>query len=226
MFSQRLLHKAVASINIIPTVTGATARLFGGQCERVVAAMTKLADKLEAAGIDYCVMGGNALHVHGYTRATIDVDVLMTSEGRDKFVELYVGRGFTPRFAGGNTKFLSTVDGVPIDILLSGSFPGNTQTTVAFPKPEEISYEESYEGLPLGKTVKFVDLKNLINLKLVSYADLPDHRMQDFVDVNKLIENNPHLDEAFAEQLHPMVREYYLKAVKIAEDNRRDRDRD
>eukprot|EP00545_Synedropsis_sp_CCMP1620_P010168 CAMPEP_0119005832 /NCGR_PEP_ID=MMETSP1176-20130426/1953_1 /TAXON_ID=265551 /ORGANISM="Synedropsis recta cf, Strain CCMP1620" /LENGTH=188 /DNA_ID=CAMNT_0006957681 /DNA_START=183 /DNA_END=749 /DNA_ORIENTATION=+ len=188
--------------------------------------MTKLAEKLEAAAIDYCIMGGNALHVHGYTRATVDVDVLLTAEGRDQFVELYVGRGFTPRFRGAKTKFRSTVDGVPIDILISGTFPGNEQTTVAFPHPAEISYDENYDGLPIGRTVKFVDLKNLINLKLISYADLPDNRMQDFVDVNKLIENNPHLDDAYSEQLHPMVRENYKKALRIAMENLEARDRD
>lgn len=220
MFSMHLFKKAAASI--IPTGV----RLFGGTSERVTATMTKLAEKLEAAGIDYCVMGGNALHVHGYSRATIDVDVLMTSEGRDRFVELYVGRGFTPRFAGAKTKFLSTVDSVPIDILVTGAFPGNEQTAVPFPHPKDISYDENYEGLPIGRSVKFVDLKNLINLKLISYSDLPDNRMQDFVDVNKLIENNPHLDNDYAEQLHPMVRDLYLKAVKIAMQNLEARDRD
>lgn len=218
MFSKQLFS-ATPSIR-----TGV--RQFGGRSERVTATMTKLADKLQTAGIDYCVIGGNALHVHGYTRATTDVDVLMTSEGRDLFVKLHVGRGFTPRFSGAKTKFLSTVDGVPIDILISGSYPGSTQTTIAFPNPEEISYEESYEGLPLGKTVKFVDLKNLVSLKLVSYADLPDNRMQDFVDVIKLIENNPHLDESYAEQLHPSVRDNYIKAVKIAIQNAEDGERD
>lgn len=201
-------------------------RMFGGRSERVTVTMTKLADKLKTAGIEYCIMGGNALHVHGYTRATTDVDVLMTSEGLNMFVKMYVGRGFAPRFSGAKTKFLSTVDGVPIDILISGSFPGNNQTAIPFPNPEEISYEESYEGLPLGMTVKFVDLKNLISLKLVSYADLPERRMQDFVDVIKLIENNPQLDEAYAEQLYPSVRENYTKAVRIAMENKEDRERE
>ena len=42
--------------------------------------MSKLAKSLEREGIDYCVIGGNALHTHGYERATTNVDVLMTEE--------------------------------------------------------------------------------------------------------------------------------------------------
>ena len=45
-------------------------RSFGGRIERVTFAMSKLAKSLEKAGIDYCVMGGNALHAHGFERAT------------------------------------------------------------------------------------------------------------------------------------------------------------
>ena len=55
-------------------------------------------------------------------------------------------------------------------------------------------------------------LKNLINLKLVSYKDLPEERIQDYVDVRKLIEINL-LQEDFEKNLHPSVHDLYRKAV-------------
>lgn len=193
--------------------------------KRVTAALAKLAAKLERNGIDYCVVGGNALNAHGFERATVDVDVLMTSEGRDRFVETCLGRGFARRFEGAQTKFKSTVDDVPIDVIISGTFPGESQREVAFPHPKDISFEESYEGIPEGQTVRFIDLPNLINLKLLSYRDLPDTRMKDMVDVINLIEHN-NLNESFVEHLHPSVHQNYFKALDIARKNKQASNRD
>lgn len=209
MFGKQLISKGLsAARNAVLSV-----RNFGGSSERVAFAMSKLAKSLEREGIDYCVMGGNALHAHGYERATTDVDVLMTKEGLAKFVKTHVGRGYVRRFDGAKTKFRNTADDVPIDIILSGSYPGDKQTEVPFPEPREISYDESFFALGnFQQTIRMVDLKNLINLKLVSYKDLPDERAQDYIDVRKLIETNL-LGDDYAEQLHPSVRELFLKAV-------------
>ena len=192
-------------------------RNFGGRSERVAFAMSKLANSLHREGIEYCVVGGNALHAHGYERATTDVDVLMTKDGLKTFVETHVGRGYTQRFEGAKTKFRNTADDVPIDILLTGSYPGETQTEVPFPHPRDISYDESFFSLGgdsnnTPQTIRVVDLKNLINLKLVSYKDLPEERIQDYVDVRKLIEINL-LQEDFEKNLHPSVHDLYRKAV-------------
>jgi hypothetical protein len=48
--------------------------------------MRCLAQRLEAEGIPYAVIGGMALAAHGYVRMTLDVDILLTSEGLDKSV--------------------------------------------------------------------------------------------------------------------------------------------
>ena len=189
-----------------------TARYFGGRSERVAFAMSKLAKSLEKEGIDYCVLGGNALHAHGYERATIDVDVLMTKEGLERFVRTHIGRGYVRRFEGSKTKFRNTADDVPIDILVSGSYPGDKQTDVPFPEPSEIAYDESFFELGSQQTIRIADLKSLVNLKLVAYKDLPEERAQDYIDVRKLIEINL-LDVDYAEHLHPSVRELFVKAV-------------
>jgi hypothetical protein len=97
-------------------------RNFGGGSERVAFVMAKLAKSLSKEGIDYCVIGGNARHAHGYERATTDIDLLMTEDGLWKFIKTHVGRGYVPRFEGARTKFRNTADDVPIDILLTGSY--------------------------------------------------------------------------------------------------------
>ena len=215
MFGKQLTYKARSCI-LVPI--GNARRNFGGRSERVAHAMSKLAKSLDKAGIDYCVMGGNALHAHGYERATTDVDVLMTKEGLSKFVETHVGRGYSPRFKGAKTKFRNTADDVPIDIILAGSYPGESQTEVPFPEPKDIAYEESFFGVgDSDQIIRVVDLKNLINLKLVSYKDLPRERIQDYADVRMLIQNNPLDAEDFAKYLHPSVREIFMEAVAEVE---------
>ena len=215
MFGKRLIQRAWPSL---PFTIGNARRSFGGRSERVAHAMAKLARSLDKAGIDYCVMGGNALHAHGYERATIDVDILMTEEGLAKFVKTHVGRGYSPRFKGAKTKFRNTADDIPIDILLTGSFPGESQTEVAFPEPHEISYEESFFGVnDSNQLIRVVDLPNLINFKLVSYKDLPRERIQDYADVRMLIRNNPLDTDDLVQQLHPSVRDLFMEAVSEVE---------
>mmetsp|Transcript_122522 Transcript_122522/g.342904 ORF Transcript_122522/g.342904 Transcript_122522/m.342904 type:complete len:227 (+) Transcript_122522:102-782(+) len=220
MFAKRLIGGySKVSFSVIGTISR---RNFGGRSERVAFAMSKLARSLDKAEIDYCVMGGNALHAHGYERATVDVDVLMTKDGLARFVETHVGRGYAPRFLGAKTKFRNTADDVPIDILLTGAYPGENQVEVPFPEPKEISYEESFFGTGNSEQIiRMVDLKNLINFKLLAYKDLPRERIQDYVDVRMLIKNNPLDAEKFVKHLHSSVHELFKEAVVDVENMRR-----
>lgn len=62
--------------------------------------LRKLAKDLESQSIDYAVIGAVALNQHGYPRFTVDIDVLMTREGLEKFRSELVGRGDRPAFEG------------------------------------------------------------------------------------------------------------------------------
>lgn len=53
-----------------------------------------LIDAFEAAGIGYAVCGGLALAVHGYPRATKDIDLLIRSEAVDEAVTVAKLVGF------------------------------------------------------------------------------------------------------------------------------------
>jgi hypothetical protein len=74
--------------------------------------MRALARRLSHEGIDYAFAGGMALVVHGYRRETVDVDVLLSIEGRELFSQNLVGRGYAPLFPGARKGFRDTETGV------------------------------------------------------------------------------------------------------------------
>ncbi len=104
--------------------------------------MRTLARRLSEEGIDYAVAGGMALVLHGYRRETVDVDVLLSKEGRALFMEILVGRGYIPLFPGAKKAFRDAETGVEIDILTQGEYPGDGKPKpVSFPDPSNASTE-------------------------------------------------------------------------------------
>ncbi len=61
--------------------------------------------RLSHEQIDYAIIGGMALALHGFIRPTQDVDLLLTREGLDKFHLELVGRGYIPLFQGARKHF-------------------------------------------------------------------------------------------------------------------------
>src|SRR5689334_19280774 len=57
----------------------------------------KLVERLEGLGIDYALCGGLALAVHGFPRATIDIDLLVLSESVNQIFSLANELGYTIR---------------------------------------------------------------------------------------------------------------------------------
>lgn len=163
--------------------------------------MAALAADLGRAGIDYAIVGGMALHAHGYRRETVDVDVLVTPEGLRGFHERLVGRGYRPLFEGAQKSFRNTKTGVSVEFLITGDYPGDGKPKpVAFPDPAAVSMD--VQG------AKVVNLPTLIDLKLASGMTQPSRR-RDLADVQDLIRMLA-LGEEFAEELNPYVRETYL----------------
>jgi hypothetical protein len=56
-------------------------------------ALDRLAADLRKHSIQYVVIGGVALSVHGYQRFTENIDLVLRTEGLDKFGEVLAGRG-------------------------------------------------------------------------------------------------------------------------------------
>lgn len=164
--------------------------------------MRSLARRLSEENIDYAIVGGMALVLHGYRRETVDVDVLLSREGLALFAETLVGRGYTPLFPGATKRFRDTATGVEIDVIAQGEYPGDGKPKpVSFPRPREASFEQ--DG------IRIATLEKLIELKLASGMTAPD-RLRDLADVQELIKVRQ-LASDFADRLDPYVRDKYLE---------------
>ncbi len=165
-------------------------------------ALIRLARDLERRDIDYAVVGAVALNQHGFQRFTADIDLLLTREGREQFSEKLVGLGYRPSFEGARKKFRTTDGNVPLDIIITGEFPGDgLPKPVAFPDPADFSVV--IDG------VKTISLEKLIELKLASGMTATD-RLKDLADVQELIKIK-RLDATFAGRLNEYVRTKYLE---------------
>jgi len=185
----------------VPELYAEALRYFMGE-GTINKTLARLANDLDQRGIDYMIIGAIALLAHGYPRFTEDIDLVMTSKGLQKFHDELVGLGYTPAFAGARKRLRSTTDGVSIEVMTTGEFPGDGKPKpVSMPRPNEASIE--IDG------IKFVTLEKLIELKLASGMSAPD-RLKDLADVQELIKFK-HLDADFALKLDPYVRGKFLE---------------
>ncbi|HXI25591.1 MAG TPA: nucleotidyl transferase AbiEii/AbiGii toxin family protein [Pyrinomonadaceae bacterium] len=186
---------------------GEALRYFMGQ-GNLNRALAHVAADLQEHGIDYIVVGALALFAHGYPRLTEDIDLVLTTEGLNKLHEQLIGLGYVPAFPGARKRLRSTKDGVRIDVIAAGEYPGDGKPKpVSFPNPADSSIE--IDG------VNFATLEKLIELKLASGMTAPD-RLKDLADVQELIKFK-HLARDFADKLNPYVREKYLELWNAVE---------
>ena len=174
-------------------------------------ALARLVADLKEHEIDYLVIGAIALMAYGYPRFTEDIDLILDSNGLDRFHNELVGLECSPAFQGARKRLRSTRDGTPIEIIAAGEYPGDGKPKpVSFPNPSETSVE--IDG------VKFPTLEKLVELKLASGMTAPD-RLKDLADVQELIKIRG-LSIDFAEKLDPYVREKYLELLAAVERGR------
>lgn len=185
----------------VPEVYAEGQRYFMGE-GTINKTLTRLANDLEQRGIDYIVIGAIALLAHGYPRFTEDIDLVMTSEDLQKFHDELIGLGYSPAFQGARKRLRSTADGVSIEVMTTGEYPGDGKPKpVSMPRPSDASTE--IDG------IKFVTLEKLIELKLASGISASD-RLKDLADIQELIKIRQ-LNADFALQLDPYVRAKYLE---------------
>lgn len=173
--------------------------LFFQGKDEVHKTMRRLARRLERAGIPYAVVGGMAVKAHKYRRTTADVDVLLTPEGLEAFRQRIAGKNYR-LVEGRSRRFMDTANDIHIDLLVTGRRPGMGQPTpLTFPDPTKVC--------EVIDKIKVINLCTLIELKLAA------RRYQDFADVVNLIRFN-NVDETFAKQLHPSVRQDYVECLE------------
>ncbi len=166
-------------------------------------ALDRLVSDLERKGIPYAIIGALALNQHGFQRLTVDIDILLTAEGLERFQNKLIGLGYRPAFEGARKNF-RTSENVPIDVIISGEYPGDgLPKAVVFPDPTEFAVE-------IDK-VQTISLEKLIELKLASGISAP-HRLKDLADVQELIKIK-HLGGSIAEKLDSSVKPKYLELL-------------
>jgi hypothetical protein len=185
-------------------------RYFTGQ-GKLNSTLARVAADLKQQGIDYMVIGAVALMAYGYPRFTEDIDLVLTPEGLEAFHQNLIGLGYAPAFEGARKRLRSTRDGVSIEVIVSGEYPGDGKPKpVSFPVPADASID--IDG------VQIVTLEKLIELKLASGMTAPD-RLKDLADVQELIKAR-HLTAGFSEGLNPYVRNEYLRLGEAVEQAR------
>jgi hypothetical protein len=162
----------------------------------------RLHEDLERCGIDYAVIGALALNLHGYRRFTHDIDLLMTPEGLKTFRETLVGNGYIAAFPGAMKKYRSAEGNVPIDIAVSGEYPGDGL-------PKRVEFPEPAGNVVIIDGIKTLTLEKLVELKLASGMTAPDRR-KDLADVQELAKVKQ-LGADFARHLDESVRAEYLQ---------------
>jgi len=162
--------------------------------------LERLSSDLKEHGIDYAVIGAVALLAHGYPRFTEDIDLVMTSAGLQKFHDELIGLGYAAAFPGAKKRLKSTVDGVTIEVMTTGEYPGDG-------KPKPVSMPEPITASTEIDGIRFVTLEKLIELKLASGMSATD-RLKDLADVQELIKLRK-LNADFASRLDPYVRDKY-----------------
>ncbi len=188
-----------------PTAAYAEAVRFFNGVGMLNDALSRLVHDLEARHIDYAVVGAIALNQHGFQRLTVDIDLLLTKEGLERFRDELIGLGYRPAFDGAKKKFRTTNENIPVDIITTGEFPGDgLPKPVVFPDPADFTIV--IDG------VKTITLEKLIELKLASGMTASD-RLKDLADVQEMIKIK-HLGAQFAQELDESVRAKFIELVE------------
>jgi Uncharacterised nucleotidyltransferase len=157
--------------------------------ERVTERLARAAAALEAAGVPYAVIGGNAVASWvarvdpAGVRNTADVDLLLRREDLEEAGKALATAGFVPYELLGIPMFLDGIQGGPRDalhIILAGE-KVRPDDLVASPQvSESVLAENSY---------RVVDLDALVRMKLTSFRDKDRTHLRDFIDVGLLDES-------------------------------------
>ena len=187
------------------------AEFFMGKAD-VQRALEMLAHRLEQLEIPYAIVGAMAMNEYGYRRVTEDVDVLLTRESLDRFKEHWLGRGYVEKFPG-SRGLRDTENGVPIDIVVTGDYPGDG-------RPKSVVFPDPADHARRGSRVRLLSLQKLIELKLASGISAP-HRLRDLADVLELIRVTD-LPLELAVDLDVSVREKYRELWHAAHESHDD----
>lgn len=157
---------------------------------------------LDAAGIAHVVIGGLAVRLHGYTRESRDVDLLVRSDDKDGIRKAfesaqYVWMDFRKAFR--------SLKGVRVDFRCGGKDAGNGE--VSLPDPVAVQTREIISDLPVLALAHLIETKLACGLNHEEGGDKKHCK-----DVAELIITN-NLSDSYANSLHKSVRAGFRKLV-------------
>jgi hypothetical protein len=139
------------------------------------APLLRVCSLLNKHGAQYLVVGARACWLHGYVRATIDVDILIP-ENFDNHVRIITALSELEDHAASELRPQDFVDNVVVKIADEVEVDVSTRAW-------KVTYEEAHHcalhRLIEGVAVPYLDLQTLIRSKST-------HREQDRVDVERL----------------------------------------
>lgn len=145
--------------------------------------LNRATQALDAAGVNYAIVGGNAVAAWVSTidpaaaRNTVDVDLLISRDQLDRVIAAMEGAGFVYSFTFGIHLFVDGPHGKAREgvHLLFADEPVKENDLLASP------------GLELTTTVsdkKVLDLESLVRMKLTSYRDKDRTHLRDMLEVS------------------------------------------
>jgi predicted nucleotidyltransferase len=149
---------------------------------RLLDELRALDAQLRNAGICYAMIGGIAVNMHGFIRATRDLDVMLLAEDAEAMHRLLSDMGYEP------------IDRRP-DI--ASYVRGTMRVDVLFAhRPISRGLLEARRETDFhGMKVPAISLEGLIGLKVQAFSDDPQRRLRDLTDMIELMKiNRDHLD--------------------------------
>lgn len=159
-----------------------------------------VAESLPAAGIDCLLIGGFAVNYYGYSRSTLDIDLMILADRRDEVREIMKREGFTNEAVHENVMFVQRPGSqLRVDVL---QVDANTMSQLM---------SRAEQGEVGGKTIRFPALKDLLAMKFFALGQNPARRMgKDLPDIAHL---TIHHGLDLENDLHPLAIRFATEEV-------------
>lgn len=135
--------------------------------------LTNLVKSFDEHDIKYAVCGGLAMAIHGFARATLDIDILILSESLEKALEIAASKGFDISFKekAVEVRRVSKIDDEG-EVLSLDLLPVTPQVRDVWESKIEMTLD--------GKDYSIVSREGLIKMKTLA------GKPQDLVDIERL----------------------------------------
>jgi hypothetical protein len=173
-------------------------QLVGTTLDRMVSAVEKVRERLlrvssllDAGGVPYAVIGGNAVAAwvasvdEAAVRNTRDVDILLRRSDLDNARRVLEAGGFVHRHSAGIDMFLDGPGGKFRDAVhvIFADEPVKSDDLAAAPSVTDTG--------DAGTPFRVVSLESLVRMKLVAFRDKDRTHLRDFIDIELIDKSWP-----------------------------------